>query len=73
MCKNKPRNRQKKYSNMLVIRPIHPDCQAAFDLLSTVVQVNQVIRIINNNNDVIHENDDEVSILHLVIEVMITM
>lgn len=61
ICKMKPRLRQRKDTNMSVIRPIHPDCQAAFDSLSAVA-INQVIDNVNDNNDVIHENDDEASI-----------
>ena len=42
-------------------RPLHLDCQAAFNLLSTA-ELNQVIHNLDNSNDAIHEHDDEASV-----------
>ena len=46
---------------MSVIRPIHQDCQAAFNLLSTI-QVNEVIDEVGVDDHEIHEHDEDASI-----------
>ena len=46
---------------MSVIRSIHQDCQAAFNLLSTI-QVNELINEVDVDDHAIHEHDEEASI-----------
>ena len=60
-CKNTPISRQRKSTIQYVIRPIHPDCQEAFDSLSRA-DYGIEIEIEDLDNVVVHENDDERSV-----------
>jgi hypothetical protein len=57
VCKNKPVVRQRKSTIQSVIRPLHPDCQPAFDrLLGKSIILDPSV---NLDNLVVHEHEVE--------------